>query len=78
MRRNLVYMVLLLTIVWLMFLAASSIVATVVLPVLEGSDQNIFFSVARTVTGVVVFAIWLVVWQKLAEFWLYRILFRRG
>ncbi|MEM0440815.1 MAG: hypothetical protein QXF45_04750 [Candidatus Caldarchaeum sp.] len=77
MKRNLIYLVLLLTIVWLMFLAASSIVGIVILPVLEGSDRNVFLSMARTIVGIGVFVVWVVFWHKIADFWLYKVLLRR-
>lgn len=75
--RALAYLVLLLTIVWMLFLAASSTIALVVVPVLEGTDRGIFSSAARTLLGLVVFVAWVVGWQRLTEFWLYRILLRK-
>jgi len=77
MKRNLIYLVWLLTIVWLMFLAASSIVGIVILPVLEGSDRNVFLSMARTIVGIGVFVVWVVFWHNIADFWLYKVLLRR-
>ncbi|MDW8062845.1 MAG: hypothetical protein RMI43_01585 [Candidatus Caldarchaeum sp.] len=76
MKNSFLSLVVLLTLVWALFLIATSFIAFVVLPVIEGSDRGVISSVARTVAGFVVFAGWVVGWQKLTEFWLYRILLK--
>jgi hypothetical protein len=72
--RGFLKVLILMTVVWLLFLAASSSIAYFVLAVLDGSAGSVAVSVARTVVGVVVFLVWIVGWHRLTVFWLYRVL----
>ncbi|BAJ49887.1 hypothetical protein CSUB_C0018 [Candidatus Caldarchaeum subterraneum] len=74
MSRGFLKVLVLVTVVWLLFLAASSSIAYIVLAVLDGSAASVAVSVARTVAGVVVFLVWVVGWHRLTVFWLHRVL----
>ncbi|MEM0349267.1 MAG: hypothetical protein QXD24_03695 [Candidatus Caldarchaeum sp.] len=74
MSRALPKMLVLVTVVWLLFLVASSSIAYIVFAVLDGSSTSVLVSAARTVVGVAVFIVWVVGWHRLTVFWLYRVL----
>ncbi len=74
---NLAAMIILLTIVWGLFLAAS-IFLTIFLfqdTIIEKILKPI--SILRVLAGVVVFLAWIYTWKKLTEFLLYNILLDR-
>ncbi len=73
----LLHVAILLTVVWLMFLLASSSIALVVKPMLEAQSPPLM-SVARTLVGLAIFGLWIFAWGKITEKWLFKILLRRG
>jgi len=71
-------LIILLTLIWALFLLASVVLSTLLLPVLTGAMATSILTVVRAVAGVVAFAAWVFAWQKLTELWLYRLLQRGG
>ncbi|MEM1950319.1 MAG: hypothetical protein QXY50_07660 [Candidatus Caldarchaeum sp.] len=67
----------LLTVVWLLFLLAASSIAFLVKPVLDMQSSSTLVSVVRTLAGMAVFGLWVYIWHKIAEIWLYKILLKR-
>ncbi|MEM1942785.1 MAG: hypothetical protein QXO30_03830 [Candidatus Caldarchaeum sp.] len=65
----------LVSVIWLMFLAASSLITLIIMPVVD-MQSSTTMSAARTLAGMAVFGLWVYGWQKTAEFWLYKILLR--
>ncbi|MEM4303239.1 MAG: hypothetical protein QW470_02065 [Candidatus Caldarchaeum sp.] len=71
-------LIVLLTVVWLLFLLATSSIALLVRPVLDMQTPSTLLSVARTLAGLAVFGLWVFSWHKIAEYWLCKIMLRRG
>ncbi|MEM2095946.1 MAG: hypothetical protein QXX19_06995 [Candidatus Caldarchaeum sp.] len=65
----------LVSIIWLMFLAASSLITLIIMPVVD-MQSSTMMSAARTLAGMAVFGLWVYGWQKTAEFWFNKILLR--
>lgn len=73
--RSFQLLVVLLTIVWALFLSVSMILGLIISATLENPWSEGQF--VRVFVGAAVFITWVVVWQKLAEIWLYDIMLRR-
>jgi len=71
------YVMVLVTVVWVLFLAASATISFLVLPVINNEVSSAAVSIVRVILGVAVFGLWVYVWQRIAELWLYRVLARR-
>jgi len=71
------YVIVLVTVVWVLFLAASATISFLVLPVINNEVSSAAVSIVRVILGVAVFGLWVYVWQRIAELWLYRVLARR-
>lgn len=63
----------LLVIVWAMLLLMLYFFAIVIVPIFSG-ESSFSASAIRLTVGGFVLLVWIVAWQKLAEFWLYDVL----
>ncbi|MDJ0270033.1 MAG: hypothetical protein NXY59_05755 [Aigarchaeota archaeon] len=69
-------LIILLTIIWALFLGVS-VILSVLITLPEGQVAgDMFMSAARVFVGLFAFAVWVFVWERLTEFWLYRIMLR--
>lgn len=73
-RRNLVGVLCLFTIIWITFLVVSYFIAITIFYTLEYPQTTISMSILRVAIGLAVAGGWVIAWYKLTKFWLYRIL----
>jgi hypothetical protein len=71
--RNILMIIILLTLVWAIFLFASYVITATVLYTLELPGDTIT-SIARVVLGIIIAGAWILGWYKLTKLWLYKIL----
>jgi len=64
----------LLTIVWGLFLTASVVLSLLLVPLITFPFGSLGVAILRVGAGAVAFALWVFVWEKLTEFWLYHIM----
>lgn len=75
--RNLALMILLITIIWISFVAVLAVIGFIILPTISGVYKNLLASIMRVVTSLLLFVVWLAWWAALAYYWFYRVLARR-
>ncbi len=69
-------LLILLTIIWALFLGVSVILSVLITPPEGQVAGDTFMSVARVLVGLFAFAVWVFAWERLTEFWLYKIMLR--
>jgi len=74
--RNILAILLLITIVWISFLFVSYITSITILYTLE-FPENPLIGTLRVVIGVLIAGAWVAGWYKLTKLWLYKILLSR-
>ena len=75
--RNVLAIILLITIIWVTFLFISYVTSITILYTLEQFPGNILLSVFRVVIGALTAGAWIAGWYKLTKLWLYKILLSR-
>ena len=69
-------MILLITIIWVSFVAVLAVIGFIVLPMISGVYENLMASIMRVVASLLLFVVWLAWWAALAYYWFYKILAR--
>ncbi len=69
-------MILLITIIWVSFVAVLAVIGFIVLPMISGVYENLVASIMRVVASLLLFVVWLAWWAALAYYWFYKILAR--
>ncbi len=75
--RNLLLIMLLITIVWITLLFISYIISVTVFYTLEHLPSAILPSILRVVIGLIIAGAWIIGWYQLTKAWLYKILLSR-
>lgn len=76
--RNILMVMVLLTIVWASLLSVMFIMAFTIFPALEQTSGPLLLSILRVGLGLLIFAAWVYAWYTLTKLWLYRVLLRLG
>ncbi|MEM1517512.1 MAG: hypothetical protein QXI27_00530 [Nitrososphaerota archaeon] len=75
--RTLFFTILLISIIWVSFIAVLAVIGFIVLPIISGVYENLMASIMRVAASLLLFGLWLAWWAALAYYWFYRVLTRR-
>jgi len=75
--KTLILMMLLITIIWMSFVAVLAAISFIVLPTISGVYENLAASLMRVAASLMLFVVWLAWWAALAYYWFYKVLARR-